>query len=101
MAVDVRTIASGISTSATVSATSDGTPVAGDLALIIHGNDFYSLATMPAPTGTNLGAITQVVGATADGGTNAAHIKTYWAVVQANGAVSASVTETGSADEDK
>lgn len=103
MAIGLRTSALSVDNgaSATVSVTSDGTPVAGDVCLIFHGNDFYTVATMPPPTGTNLGTITQVTGATADGGTNGAHIKTYVAVVQANGVVTASVTETGAHDEDK
>lgn len=101
MTIGVRTVAVGTDNggSATVSATSDGTPVAGDLAIIIHGNDFYALTNMPTPTPTNMGALTAIV--SADAGTNLAHIKAYWAVVTANGAVTASVTETGSHDEEK
>lgn len=103
MSIGIRTSATGTDSGVTptVAATTDASPLAGDLALIIHCNDFYALSNMPAPTGTNLSALTAIPGATADGGANLAHIKCYWATVSANGAASASVTETGAHDEEK
>jgi hypothetical protein len=103
MAIGIRTSATGTDSgiTPTVTAATDTSPVAGDLAIIVHCNDFYALSNMPTPTGVNLSALTAITLATADGGVNLAHIKCYWATVTTSGLVSASVTETGSHDEEK
>jgi hypothetical protein len=77
-------------------------PSAGDVLLIIHSNDFYAATNMPTPTvGGSTSGVNAVSGGSADAGTNHAHIKAYTFNVGSTGDLTVSVTETGSADEDK
>lgn len=88
--------------SATISGTLTTTrqPQTGDVLLIIHGNDFYTTTTMPTPTvGGSTTGVTALV--TADGGSNFAHAKAYTYKVGSTGDLVVSVTETGTADEEK
>lgn len=106
MAVTLRggTPAVAATTANPVSLTLTGTrqPQPGDVLLIIHGNDFYGLANMPTPTvGGSTAGVTAITNGTADAGANGAHVKAYYRVVSATGDLTVSVTETGSADEDK
>lgn len=106
MAIGIRCAVLGTNTggSATVSANTvnrfQGTaPQAGDLALNIYFNNFYTLANMGTPSGgPTWSAITN---GTADAGTNGAHIKSYTGPVTSGGDFTASATESGSADEEK
>lgn len=103
MAIGIRTVATGTDTGSTasVSATTTGTtPVTGDLALVLYRNDYYTLATMGTPSG---GSITwnAITGATADGGTNLAHLKAWWGVVASTAHFTVTATETGAHDEEK
>jgi len=87
---------------ATVSITLDGArqPNAGDVLIIVHSNDFYTLANMPTPTvGGSSTGVTSIVNA--DRGTDQAHSKSWYYVVGSTGDLTVSVTETGSADEEK
>lgn len=106
MAIAIRggTPLTVITTSNPISGTLTGTrqPQAGDLLLIIHGNDFYALSNMPTPTvGGSTTGVGAVSGGSADAGTNHAHIKSYTFAVGSTGDLTVSVTETGSGDEDK
>lgn len=75
-------------------------PQSGDTLVIIHGNDFYALSNMPTPTvGGSTSGVTAIVNA--DGGSNFAHAKSYRYNVPTTGDLVVSVTETGSADEEK
>jgi hypothetical protein len=95
---------SAISSVATVSVTLTGTrqPQAGDLLVILHVNDFYTLANMPTPTvGGSTAGVTAVTNGTVDGGTNLGHVISYTYVVGSTGDLTVSVTETGAGDEEK
>lgn len=88
--------------SATISGTLTGTqqPQAGDVLIIIHGNDFYAATAMPTPTvGGSTSGVTAVT--SADGGSNFAHAKAYRYTVPSTGDLTISVTETGAGDEEK
>jgi hypothetical protein len=80
-------------------------PQAGDLLLIVHCNNFYALADMPNKPTVNGSAdgVEEITGTgvPVDAGSNFGHIKPYLYKVTATGDVALSVTETGSADEDK
>lgn len=95
------TVGNNTGSSATVTAITPSDTQVGDLLLIIHGNDFYTLANMPAPTVTGSPTVNAIPDAVADAGTNHGHIKAYWAEVNTAGANTVSVTETGTADEEK
>jgi hypothetical protein len=86
----------------TVTLTGTKQPQAGDVLLIIHGNNFYTAAAMPTPTvGGSTTGVTAVTNGSADAGTNLAHIKSYTYVVGSTGDLTVSVTETGLGDEEK
>lgn len=106
MAIVLRsvTVATNTGSSPTIAATtpSAGDPAqVGDVVLVVHGNDFYALTAMPSPTATGSPTLTLVPSGTADGGTGEGHIKPYTYVVNTGGAQTVSVTETGTADEEK
>ena len=107
MAITIRSVTVGTNTgsSSTVAAVTPavggGAAVAGDVLLIIHSNSFYALSNMPTPTVVPSLTVTAVTGGVGDGGTNEGHIKCYTAVAGVGGAHTVSVTETGSADEEK
>jgi hypothetical protein len=85
-----------------VTLTGSTQPQAGDVLLIIHGNDFYTASAMPTPTvGGSTSGVTPVTNGSADAGTNLAHIKSYYYVVGSTGDLTVSVTETGLGDEEK
>lgn len=90
--------------SATVSTTLTGTrqPNAGDLLVILHFNDYYTLAAMPTPTvGGSTSGVNAITNGAVDGGSNEGHVKAYTYVVGSTGDLTVSVTETGTADEEK
>jgi len=103
MAIAVRSVTVGTNdgSSAAVSATTPSTTQIGDLLVVAHSNDFYTLTTMPTPTCTGAPTLTAITNGTADGGTGEGHIKTYTAVANTGGANTVTVTETGSHDEEK
>ena len=101
VAIRSVTVGTNNGSSATVSATTPSDTAVGDLLIIIHGNDFHLLSNMPTPTVTGSPTVTAIPDAVADGGTNLAHIKGYWAVANTSDANTVSVTETGTADEEK
>lgn len=77
-------------------------PQAGDLLVFFHWNDYYALSNMPTPTvGGSSTGVTAFVGGVGDAGSPNAHTKAYWYAVTSTGDVAVSVTETGSADEEK
>lgn len=86
--------------SPTIAVTTDGLPIVGDLLYIIHGNDFFDITNMVAPTVAPGAPVVSPVGV-ADNGNNNAHAKTYFAYVNTPGAQTVSTTETGGAGEDK
>lgn len=92
------------STANPISGTLTGTrqPQAGDVLLIIHGNDYYTLADMPTPTvGGSTSGVNAVSNGSADGGSFFAHAKSYTYAVGSTGDLTVSVTETGVGDEEK
>jgi len=102
MAVGIRTVATGTNdgSSATVSATTNTTPVSGDLVIAISHSNYYALSNMGAPSG-GPSTWTEITDAQADGGTNLAHIRVYRGVLGASGAFTTSCTYTGSTDNEK
>lgn len=56
---------------------------------------------MPTPTATGSPTLTAITNGTADLGANQGHAKSYTYVVNTGGAQTVTVTETGSADEEK
>lgn len=107
MAIAIRgttPVTGGVTGTATVSATCTGTqqPQAGDVLLIIHGNNFYTLSAMPTPTvGGSTTGVTPVTNGTTDGGSSWAHVKSYTYVVGSTGDLTVSVTESAPGDEEK
>lgn len=106
MAIAIRGTTPAVATSgtATVATTLSGTrqPQAGDLLVIIHFNDYYTLAAMPTPTvGGSTSGVTAITNGTVDGGANIGHIKSYTYAVGSTGDLTVSVTETGAGDEEK
>jgi hypothetical protein len=104
--VFIKSITTSVTTAATITATTPSTGMVaaiGDLALVIHDNDFYLLSNMPTPTATGSPTFSPITSATlpADGGTNFGHLKFYTYVVNTAGAQTVQVTETGAADEEK
>lgn len=87
-----------------VTLTLNGTrqPQAGDVLIIIHGNNYYDLSNMATPTvnGSTAG-VTAITNATADTGSLSAHAKCWRYVVGSTGDVTVSETETGAGDEEK
>lgn len=96
----VNAVTGAVAPSVTLSGTSQ--PQTGDLLVIIHGNDFYTLANMPTPTvGGSTTGVTAVSGATADAGSSQGHVKAYYYIVTSTGNLTVTVAETGTADEEK
>jgi hypothetical protein len=104
MAVAIRgttpAIQSGAADPTSLTLTGARQPQAGDVLVIIHCNDLYALSNMPTPTvgGSSTGVLTIV---NADGGTDGAHIKSWYYVVGSTGDLTVAVDETGTADEEK
>jgi len=102
IAISSITTATNDGTSATISVTTSESPTAtqvGDFVVVVHSNDFYTLANMPTPTATGTPTLTNIVDA--DGGTNQGHIRCWWYRANTGGAQTVSVTETGAHDEEK
>lgn len=103
MAISIKSVAVGTTdgSSTTVSVTSAETiaTAVGDLVVVIHANNFFTLSTMGTPSATGSPTLTHI--ADSDGGTNNAHVKTWWYVANTAGAQTISVTETGTANEEK
>jgi hypothetical protein len=80
-------------------------PQTDDWLVIRHGNDFYTLANMTAPTvGGSTSGVVEVTGTglPADGGTNFAHVRVWKKKITSGGSdLVVALVETGSADEDK
>lgn len=93
---------SGTGDPISVSLTGARQPNTGDVLLIVHANNFYDLSNMATPTvGGSSTGVTAITNGTADGGTGAAHAKSYTYVVGSTGDLAVAVDETGTADEDK
>jgi hypothetical protein len=93
-----------VTTANPVTATLTGSrqPQAGDLLILIHGNDFFSLSNMATPTvGGSTDGVTPITNAIADAGSNSAHIKAYTYVVGLTGDLTIAATETGPDGEEK
>lgn len=58
----------------------------GDLVVLIHSNDYYTLAALATPTGTAVTTWVQKTDATYDGGSNANHVKVWTGAVTTGGA---------------
>ena len=106
MTTAIRSVTSNTNngSSPTVAVTTSESPSAtqvGDLVVVIHCNDFYALSNMPTPTATGSPTLTAITNGAADGGTDLAHVKSYTYVANTAGAQTISVTETGSANEEK
>lgn len=103
MAISIKSVAVGTTdgSSATVSVTSAETiaTAVGDLVVVIHANNFFTLTTMGTPSATGSPTFTHI--ADSDGGTNNAHVKAWWYVANTAGAQTVTVTETGTANEEK
>lgn len=85
-----------------VSLTGARQPQTGDLLVIINCNNFYTLSVLPTPTvGGSTTGVTSISGATADGGTNGAHIKAWYFVVTSTGDVTVACDHGGAGDEEK
>lgn len=87
-----------------VSGTLTGTqqPQAGDVLILIHCNDFYTLSTLSTVgVGGSASGVTLITNAVADGGSNLGHIKTYYYVVTSTGDTTVSAAVTGTGDEEK
>lgn len=106
MAIAIRGTTPGTTTGTTdplsLNLTGTRQPAAGDVLIIIHGNDFYALSAMATPTvGGSSTGVTVITNGTADNGTDQGHCKSYSYVVGATGDLTVAVDETGSADEEK
>lgn len=104
MTIAIKSVTVSPGTTATISVTTSESPSAtaiGDLVVVIHGNDFYALSNMPTPTATGSPTVSAVTNGSADAGANQAHVKAYTYVANTAGAQIISVTETGTADEEK
>lgn len=101
MAIAIRSITTDIGTQDPISVVTPSDTEVGDLLVIITANDFYALSNIQTPTVTGSPTVNAIPDATADAGTNAAHIKAWWAVANTAGANTITENETGSADEDK
>lgn len=104
MAISIRSLTVATATSATITVVTSESPAAtqvGDVVIVIHGNDFYTAATMGTPSATGAPTMNAIADAVADGGVNNAHVRAYWYIANTPGAQTIQVTETGSADEDK
>lgn len=106
MAISIRggapVISAGAGNPTSVSLTGTQQPQTDDVLLIIHGNDFYALSNIPTPTvGGSTSGVTAVTNGAGDAGTNGAHVKAFTKVITSTGDVTVSVTETGTADEEK
>lgn len=104
MAVSISSITTNTNdgSSATISVTTSESPAVtnvGDLVIVIHGNDYYTLADMPTPTATGSPVFTSIVNA--DAGSLTAHIKSWYYIANTGGAQTVSVAETGVHDEEK
>ena len=104
MAFTIRSVNHNATTANPITVTTAASPAAqvGDLLVIFHGNDYYALSNMPAPTvSPGSPTVTAPTGGTADAGSLNAHTKAYYAIVATAGQQTVSVTETGTGDEDK
>lgn len=106
MAIGIRSVTysspgTGANPVSVVTSESPSATQVGDLVVVIHGNDFYALSNMPTPTATGSPTVTAITNGAADAGASEAHVKSYTYVANTAGAQTVSVTETGSADEEK
>ncbi|HYN95400.1 MAG TPA: hypothetical protein VES42_16250 [Pilimelia sp.] len=85
----VEYLSGGASDAAITLVTGSGTQV-GDLLVAFHGNNFYTAAGLGSPTGT---AGTWTLKATADAGSNSAHLKLWTRPVTVAGAQTVTVNE--------
>src|SRR5678816_2947337 len=90
----------GVADPASVTLTGARQPQPGDVLVIIHCNNFYTLAGMPTPTvGGSTSGVVSIVNA--DNGSNSAHIKSWVKVVAGTGDLTVAVDETSAGDEEK
>lgn len=86
----------------TVSLTGTQQPQAGDVLIIIHGNDYYDITNLVTPTvGGSTTGVTAITGATVDAGSLTSHAKCWYYVVGSTGDLTVSETESGAGDEEK
>jgi len=106
VAIAIRGTTPGTATSSvaavSVSLTGARQPQAGDKLIIIHSNDWYTLADMPTPTvGGSTTGVNAITNGSFDGGSFEAHGKSYYYDVAATGDLTVAVTETSAGDEEK
>jgi hypothetical protein len=104
VAIAIKSVTSNVVTPTNpvtvTSSESPSTTTIGDLVVVIHANDYYSLSNMATPTATGAPVVNSIVNA--DGGNLAfPHIKAWWYVANTGGAQVITETETGSHDEEK
>lgn len=96
IAPTIRHIKSAVANAATVSTTTTGSggtlPQAGDRILVAHMNDYYTAASLVAPTSTGL---TFTLVNSGDPGTNQPHTKVWTAVLASSGNFSVSCSTSG------
>lgn len=105
MAIAIRNSAplttAGTTSSLSVTASGLTQSQAGDVLIIIQGNDYFTLSTFPTPTVAGSTSGVTSIGS-ADHGTNSAHCKAWYYVVGSTGNLTInSGTFTGAADEEK
>lgn len=73
----------------------------GDVVVVVHCNNYYLYSNMSTPTATGSPTMNAIAGASADGGTDTAHIKSWWYVANTAGAQTITAAETGAHDEER
>ena len=95
-------LTAGVGDPTSVTLTGARQPQTGDVLLIIHCNDYYTLSAIPTATvaGSTSGVVA-VTNGSADGGSSQGHAKSWTYVVGSTGDLTVAVDETGTADEEK
>jgi hypothetical protein len=105
VAIAIRNWVLGLNNGSSPTVTADtasgtgSTPQAGDLAVVVYGNNYYAFTDMGTPSGGP--TWTAITNGSADAGNLLAHIRSYTGTVASSANFSVSATETGSADEEK
>lgn|SRR5512135_356451 len=97
MAITVRSTQQLISNSVQAAWTLGGTTAVGDLAVLIHGNDYYTAANLTSPGGTAVAS--WALNYTFDGGSWAGHVKVWTGLVTTGGASTVTTTSTSTDEE--
>lgn len=93
--VAVRTEVDAGSNSAGITLTTDTAPQVGDTACLVQWNDYYAASNLQTPTG----GLTWTLQVTADGGTNARHVKVWTAPITSAGAQTVTVNSSTTDEE--